>query len=289
MQYSEQKKEIENGIPKQFLCHIQEIKESGIVYPAHFHDYMELLYCYHGVFEIYIDGKSVLFKKGDLLVIHPKEVHKIDALEGGSYIVLRFDPEIIYNILEYHEYKYYLPILFKNIHLKKIISKQETSTSFISDLFESILYELTTQEYGYELAVKSMISQVYLWLIRFWNQSSADPQLKERHFLFQQIKPVFDYVAINYQQDITAEDMAKLCNMSYSYFSRKFKKLMNLSFPDYVNLVRIDEAIKLLISTDASITEVAEQCGFCSISYFIKVFQKYRSITPLQFKKLITA
>lgn len=60
---------------------------------------------------------------------------------------------------------------------------------------------------------------------------------------------------------------------------------MGKSFNDYVTLMRINEAEKLLLSTDKSITEIAMCCGFSSSSHFVSRFGQYKQITPGQFRK----
>lgn len=95
---------------------------------------------------------------------------------------------------------------------------------------------------------------------------------------------LFDYVSEHYSESITAEDAAGICSMSYSYFSRFFKRVMKKSFSEYVNFVRISEAEKLLVSTDLNITEIAMQTGFSTSSYFIYQFKKMKSVSPKQFR-----
>jgi AraC-like DNA-binding protein len=54
---------------------------------------------------------------------------------------------------------------------------------------------------------------------------------------------------------------------------------------DYLNYYRIERACFKLVSTNLSITEVAFECGFNDLSYFIKTFKKYKAITPKQYLK----
>jgi YesN/AraC family two-component response regulator len=95
---------------------------------------------------------------------------------------------------------------------------------------------------------------------------------------------VFDYIENNYQNDITSLDMANLIHLSYSYFSRLFKKIMKRSFSDYLNYVRILKAEKLLTTSDLNITEIAMAVGFTTSSYFIQQFKQYKEISPKQFQ-----
>ena len=101
-----------DGVACQYLCHIEMPKNRGNVFPAHYHYYIEMLYALSGQFQIYLNGIYHEFAKGDFVLINSREVHKIDAVSdnGGSYIVVRFLPELIYDgISQSHfELKYLL-------------------------------------------------------------------------------------------------------------------------------------------------------------------------------------
>ena len=56
---------------------------------------------------------------------------------------------------------------------------------------------------------------------------------------------------------------------------------------EYLNFYRIEIACEQLLSTDLSVTDIAINCGFNDVSYFIKTFKKYKGITPKQYIKKI--
>ena len=118
-------------------------------------------------------------------------------------------------------------------------------------------------------------------------QIGEEPLLEdfENQQLKQQLSPALTYMITNYEKSISAADMAKLCNLSYSYFSRSFNRLLHMNFSDYLNEIRIREAEKLLVSTTQNVTEIASAVGFCTTSYFIKQFTKYLHISPKQYQK----
>ena len=72
-----------------------------------------------------------------------------------------------------------------------------------------------------------------------------------------------------------------------NHFSYIFKKTLGKSFTDYITLLKIQEAEKLLLSTEMSITDIAYQVGFSSASHFISRFREQKKITPKQFKEKI--
>lgn len=84
---------------------------------------------------------------------------------------------------------------------------------------------------------------------------------------------------------MTERDAAAYCGLSYNHFSASFKKAVGRSFSDYITLLRLSEAEKLLISTEQSITDIALSCGFSSTSHFISRFKAQKGITPGQLRK----
>ena len=97
------------------------------------------------------------------------------------------------------------------------------------------------------------------------------------------VQSVTEYVSENYST-ATAKAAADYCNLSYSYFSRSFKRVMNQSFTEYLNYVRITKAEQLLSTTDKSISEIADEVGFSTASYFIEQFKKYKQKSPKQYR-----
>ena len=73
--------------------------------------------------------------------------------------------------------------------------------------------------------------------------------------------------------------------MSYSYFSRCFKNVTGKTFKEYLNMVRINHAQRLLATTTLSVTQVALECGYNNISYFIAVYKSLKGETPLSSRR----
>lgn len=291
MQYLEQKKELINGIPSNYICDIHTVHSAGISFPAHFHSYIELLYGLEGRFNVLLNGKYHYFAKGDLILINSKEVHQVNALDefGGNYIVLRFEPEVIYNNMfqNYSELKYTLPFLIENPKQQKVITKDLLIDTSIPELLWDIHKEMEEQNYGYELAVRNHIGRIFLWILRYFHTNNPNGifQFSEDELYLRRLQPALDYVPDNYMNEIKTPDMASLCNMSSSYFSRLFNRIMNMTFNDYVNHIRLKEAEKLLVSTDLNITEISNQVGFNTTSYFIKIFKENKGTSPKQYQK----
>lgn len=291
MNYVEELKEVKNGISCNYLCHIEVVVKAGNVWPAHYHNYIEILYDISGNYEVILNGKCHKFAKGDLVLINSKEVHQINCCSGGGgkYIVLRFEPEVIYsNMFHNHLHlKYVLPFILETSKHPKIMKKEIIGTTFIPDLLYEITNEFQMETFGYELAVQNHIGRIFLWILRYFHKTSTESmQSSLTNIAFmERLQPSFDYILEHFPEEIKATKMAQLCNMSSSYFSRTFNEYMGMNFSEYVNYIRITQAEKLLISTAMNITEVASAVGLNTTSYFIKLFKSYKNISPKQFRK----
>ncbi len=291
--YIREEKTYIDGIPCDFLCHLQTADCSGSVYPAHYHSYIELLFGLEGEFRIFLNGSWHQWKAGDLVVISAEEVHHIYALSdhGGTYIVVRFMPEFLQNDLAGSgiDPGYLRPLLSSEALQEKVISREEMHGSEVPRLFHKILKETGEKEYAYELAVRSHLLGIYLWMIRYWHRQNPaffNYTARDRE-LFRALEPALTYMNENFRQNISAGSLAELCGFSYSYFSRSFQRLMHRKIPDYLNSLRVAEAEKLLISTSMSVTEIALATGFETSSYFIKIFRRYKNLSPRQFRKML--
>ncbi len=285
----EEPKVIKNGKECPFVIHKNVLPGPILCARAHAHDYIEMLYCLEGTHEILLDRKSYTFTPGDMVLISSNEVHQIQAVskETSCYIVVRFEPEILYTTIKNaFELKYILPFAFHKTMPQKVFKKDEICDTFIPELFNELLDDYTSQPYCYDFAIYTNIYRIFLWILRYWNKNynTLSPITVDEDIIAQ-IQPALDYIDNNYDEDITAATMAELCHLSYSYFSRMFKKVVQKNFREYLNYIRITKSEILLATTTLSVTDIALKCGFSTSSYFIQQFKLYKKISPKQFRK----
>jgi AraC-like DNA-binding protein len=98
------------------------------------------------------------------------------------------------------------------------------------------------------------------------------------------LKVVYTFIENNFQRNITIEEMGELTHLSKAAFCRYFKKMTRLTFTEFLNQFRIEQA-KMLLKSDKNVTETCYECGFESLSYFNRIFKKVVGQNPIQFKK----
>lgn len=99
------------------------------------------------------------------------------------------------------------------------------------------------------------------------------------------VSPALAYIEKNRNEMINMSEMARLCNMSDSYFSRLFPKVMGETFKKYVNRRKIEWSKEQLINTNDTVEKIAADYGFMNPNYFIRVFKQYCEMTPMEYRR----
>ena len=94
-----------------------------------------------------------------------------------------------------------------------------------------------------------------------------------------------EYIKKHYFEPINVDTLAQMCHLSTSYFYRIFTQVADLTPNEFIIQTRLKAAQTMLVSSDASMVEVVERCGFNSQSYFCYSFKKNFGVTPNEFRK----
>ncbi|GLX66605.1 helix-turn-helix domain-containing protein [Paenibacillus glycanilyticus] len=102
-------------------------------------------------------------------------------------------------------------------------------------------------------------------------EKMADKSLTER---------IVEYIDHNYTRELSLGEVAAHFNLSESYLSKIIKDYLGVSYKNYLNQIRINEAIRLLKTNNYKVTEVAEKLGYTNVNTFIRVFKQIEGTTP---------
>ena len=96
---------------------------------------------------------------------------------------------------------------------------------------------------------------------------------------------VYKYVQNNYNNDISLNTIAGIANLTPQSFCRMFKKRTSKHFVEYLNEVRISKACGYLLDTDWSVSEIAYNCGYKTVSNFNKLFKDITATSPKEYRE----
>jgi len=247
--------------------------------PFHWHKEFEIVRIIEGSFTLTLDNLKITAHSGDSVFIPGGSIH------GGIpmnciYECLVFDPDILF--LHSDSFRSYLK---KIKHHEVIVHPLITSAvpsiqAAINRLFTSFISQLP----GFELLVLGGLFEV-LGLI--FAEKHYEPNPSGNGTTYKRtgaLKSVFEYIENNYASNITLQQLSQISGMSAKYFCRYFQTIAHKTPMDYLNYYRIERSCSLLCTTDLPVTSIAYDCGFNDCSYFIKLFKRYKHITPKQYQ-----
>lgn len=98
---------------------------------------------------------------------------------------------------------------------------------------------------------------------------------------------IVDYIAAHFKEDINFEDMAQYIGISYSYMRRLVREQLKTSPLEMLHKYRIDEAKKMMESSELTLKVIAEEIGYKTMKSFERFFRKYEGVLPSEYRKAI--
>jgi AraC-like DNA-binding protein len=254
----------------------------------HWHYYMEILYILSHPVLVECGGRSYPLVPGDLILLHPMEVHAIrpQGAYPGVYAVLKFDP---YLLSTSGSHVPNLGILFASAqgdaHAPILLKKAELGNADLLPYFRDAIREMAHQEYGYDLRIRCGVTALLLEIIRFWrsrglNTDKAALQGSGGHTL----RAIPEYIDAHSGEALRVEQLAQMCHLSYSCFARQFRELYGQTCKEYMETIRINKIKDMLLFTDFDLDYICHENGFSDCSHMIRTFRQREGLTPKQFR-----
>jgi len=102
----------------------------------------------------------------------------------------------------------------------------------------------------------------------------------DTHQFDTRVKGAIRFITDNYAEPISITDAAKVVHLTPNYLGILFKQETGVTFRDYLNTIRLNQAEDMLRAREGSITDIAHKCGFKDVFYFSRLFKKFKGTTP---------
>ncbi|MEG0307294.1 MAG: helix-turn-helix domain-containing protein [Clostridium sp.] len=250
-------------------------------YPIHWHYCIEILYVIKGTINLYINTEKYVINENQIEIINIDEVHSIESDDPDNKV-------IIFQIDPYFFQKYYADIENMFFYTKSIAEDSQYGEEYedLRIFLSQILCETVQKQDNYDEEIESILVKLLYHLINNFNYLIYQKEeLKDNKDQLQRYHSISKYIYNNYQSNITLKDISSNEYLSTHYLSREIKYATGYSFTDFLNLIRVEESIKLILDTDMTLSEISEEIGFSHTRYFNKHFKIHYKLTPLQFRK----
>lgn len=230
----------------------------------HWHKDIELIRVTRGRLECTIGDIPFTLNKGDGMYI-PSDITHGAVPYDCEYECAVFSPSVLYATQR-----------IRAVIKSQILSPVKFSQNAVID---NIFDSLRNQDDGYEFDVAGSLYRVAHLALSEQSRIATPANGKA-----EKIKPALYYIRKNFNEKISLETLAAECAMSPNYFCKLFRDVTGETPVEYITTYRLEMASEMLLS-GAKVTDVALDCGFNDLSYFIHIFKKNLGISPKQYVK----
>lgn len=247
----------------------------------HSHFCYELYYLSKGERRYFIHDKTYLVREGSIVLIPPYVIHKAINADDPYHerYLLYIDEKQLSGVLKQMENMDWFKsfnVEYPVIRLEPMVHK--TMTKQMDELIELNKDDTIVARNTYLLKVLNLLCSIGELedYVSLQGRIEEDEQKTEMN---RRIHEIVVYINTHYKDKISLEFLSKKYYLSTYYLSRSFKAVTGFGFNDYLNQVRVLEAEKLLLNTNATILEIAMKVGFGSSTNFGRVFKTYKGVT----------
>ena len=231
----------------------------------HINPELEIICVEKGSITVRYDDAEVTVKENQAALVLPYRLHGVTMQEEAQAFVLMFSPNISgdfydqYNAVNMKKYVFDLP---RELRAYMKSATREALQNMTVFNVKSLFYPLVSE---YLKDNKAVVSK---------NNTASIL-----------IRKVAEFVAENYKEEITVEDVAKAVGESRLKISAILKERAGVSFGEFINIMRVQKARGIVEFTEQPITEIAYYCGFGSVRNFNRVFSSVFGYSPSELRK----
>lgn len=240
----------------------------------HWHSAPELICILSGEFSVTLGHSTSVFAAGGMLYINPDEIHSLEARAPDSQLLtLQFAPNLFDEthpspLMEYASLS----------HQQERDADKQLRKSVIA-----LVEHLVRAQSSFDRI--SLVYQLLGTLAATGNSPDDRQQVTIRKKDQQLVKYGIAFINQHFDDELTLTTIADNAGVSYHHFSRTFKKISGYNFKEYLTMIRINKAKRLLKDTHIPITDISYTCGFSCHKQLIFAFNKYCRMTPTAFRK----
>lgn len=229
-----------------------------------YYPYMLALYVQQGVLDVRYDGRQLMVKPGEVLLLNCQRPHAYHARDGLEFFYVHFAG----------------------------VSTAEITDQLIKDNEGPIFRKPGNLEIGRRLAagvrfyekggVAGMLQEAFRVERLLYMLAGEVEQAEEDSPVDVAIRYLNEHIA----EELTLAELSGVARLSPYYFSRLFKRQTGYAPLEYVLKTRMERARLLLVHTDKSVTEIAYELGYGSPASFINIFTRKIGRSPKQYRLL---
>ncbi len=225
----------------------------------------QLMYILNGNITFFDGGRRVSAGAGSIVILPPHIEHKYSSTGGEelSNFWLHFTGSEADLRLKEYEIEAF-PAVYETV-----------PSDHITERFQRIIDAVALQDRYLERDLSALLDRLLITIAR---------RVVRRGEHSSQLSVSLRYIRENYSKEIRIAELASLEHLSISRFNFVFKKQTGIPPTKYILKLRMASAAELLTSTDISVKQIGEMCGYYDAHFFSKVFKGYFGVCPNEYR-----
>lgn len=244
----------------------------------HAHKEIELIYVIKGSLQVKVNNKIFQMKSSDFILVNTNEFHSIQSEKDNLFIIIHFN---------------YLELCSLLLQKSLLFSCNSTENTYLYDrkfriAIEELLTVYMNQNNGSQVVflekVFKLISILDFNYLKHIDKLKIEGN-KPGKVSNERLPDILDYIHSNYSDPLTLEKVASIHYISIPYLSKIFKKQTGKTFSKYLNEIRLAHAVNDLTNSNKSLTRVALDNGFPTITAFNRTFNEFYHLKPGDYRR----
>ena len=267
---------VENTLGLPFRLFIHSVNEMKL----HWHKHMELIFVLSGEIIVNIEGKELVLKEKDLILLNSAQVHSTRRANGYNLAVgMQIDTDFFNKLVPGFSNQ-----VFNCVSID-FPEDQQDDFDVIRNLMARLVYELSKKEKGFSFRVGSLLLQLMHTLYSDFHVGEKDNEKNTNSDNIERLNQIIRKIDSGYDKGITLSELAEDLQLSNYYLSHFIKDHLGMTFQKYLDTKRFEKAISLLSETDMTVTEVSFESGFPNTKSLAKLMKRKYGCTTGEFRK----
>lgn len=251
---------------------------------CHWHEELEILMPLKGHLSYSVNGETVTVQEGNAIFVNSRQLHHGFSADGSDcrYLCIAFLPQLLCTNVDIQN-RFVHPLLtsrgFSHLVLRRSIPEHRPLLSAITRM--GTLTE--ERAAGYELRLLGNLYSLWQGLYALAEDQIGEEVSTDVNVQIQ--KKMLEFIRTHYPEKLSVDAIAASGGVCRTKCWQIFRKYLDQTPNDYLNSYRLEKGMQLLKSTRLSVTDIAEQCGFSSASYFTELFTRQKGCSPTQYRR----
>lgn len=249
-------------------------------FPPHWHKAVELLMLVKGRVTCSFENAKLQFKKNDVAIINPHEVHETKCSRNAEYLVVHIDPMLMCRYMPTFD-----QLRFSLAYNPEDQEKAEAFALLREHMREILLLTEQETDPAGKLERQARLFTLAHILVKHFSHPLAVEETHLQRSDMTRLEPLLEYIQLHHGEEIPLDEAVEFMGLNKEYFCRLFKKNMGVSYLQYVYQIRTTAVCRELETTDDPIGEIAERHGFRDPKMLNQYFREIYGCTPSEKRK----